>query len=268
MTSSLQALKPILHALTLSGTLPYLSLAGNKRLKPAGWRMVSVYLRKAHSLRYLDVSDNILDKRSIEHLMSAFVVTAGEDEEGSKAEPVLVQTLKMDGCNLRAASLEHLGEPNHDEIEVHRLTDVSPGQSIRRSQVKNLSLRRNKINSLGAVAVAVMLRDYPDSSISQDRLSPALRQLATSAANGDVVPGHFSPPPTPDASDDKLGPLVTLDVRGNDMRGGVAYIAQVLKRNRTLKVLNLSDNKIDASGMIALAEALVSWVDFSLECHR
>lgn len=36
----------------------------------------------------------------------------------------------------------------------------------------------------------------------------------------------------------------------------MGYIAQVLKRNRTLKVLNLSDNKIDATGLAALAEAL------------
>lgn len=32
----------------------------------------------------------------------------------------------------------------------------------------------------------------------------------------------------------------------------------MLKRNRTLKVLNLSDNKIDPLGLMALAEALVS----------
>lgn len=38
---------------------------------------------------------------------------------------------------------------------------------------------------------------------------------------------------------------------------GVNYLAQVLKRNRTLKVLNLSENKIDGAGLVALAEALV-----------
>lgn len=38
----------------------------------------------------------------------------------------------------------------------------------------------------------------------------------------------------------------------------MVYIAQVLKRNRTLKVLNLSENKIDALGLISIAEALVS----------
>lgn len=38
----------------------------------------------------------------------------------------------------------------------------------------------------------------------------------------------------------------------------MSYIAQVLKRNKTLKVLNLSDNKIDAAGLQVLAQALVS----------
>ena len=39
---------------------------------------------------------------------------------------------------------------------------------------------------------------------------------------------------------------------------GITYIAQVLKRNRTLKVLNLSENKLDVQGLVAIAEALVS----------
>lgn len=40
-------------------------------------------------------------------------------------------------------------------------------------------------------------------------------------------------------------------------QNGVVYIAQVLKRNRTLKVLNLSENKIDVQGLVSIAEALV-----------
>lgn len=36
------------------------------------------------------------------------------------------------------------------------------------------------------------------------------------------------------------------------------YIAQVLKRNSHLKVLNLSENRIDAAGLASLAEALAS----------
>ena len=56
----------------------------------------------------------------------------------------------------------------------------------------------------------------------------------------------------------RLGALQTLDLKGNDIRTGITYIAQVLKRNRTLKVLNLSENKLDVQGLVAIAEALVN----------
>lgn len=46
------------------------------------------------------------------------------------------------------------------------------------------------------------------------------------------------------------------------LQSGVSYIAQVLKRNRTLKVLNLSENKIDSLGLLAIAEALVRFLVF------
>ena len=58
----------------------------------------------------------------------------------------------------------------------------------------------------------------------------------------------------------RLGALQTLDLKGNDIRTGITYIAQVLKRNRTLKVLNLSENKLDVQGLLAIAEALVCYI--------
>ena len=41
------------------------------------------------------------------------------------------------------------------------------------------------------------------------------------------------------------------------LQAGITYVAQVLKRNRTLKVLNLSENKLEVTGLVAIAEALV-----------
>ena len=73
----------------------------------------------------------------------------------------------------------------------------------------------------------------------------------------------------------RLGALRTLDLRGNDLRvrihtrtkpaaeadvmlqTGVTYIAQVLKRNRTLRVLNLSESKLGVQELVAIADALV-----------
>jgi protein phosphatase 1 regulatory subunit 37 len=47
------------------------------------------------------------------------------------------------------------------------------------------------------------------------------------------------------------------------LQAGITYIAQVLKRNRTLKVLNLSENKLEVAGLVAIAEGLVR---FSVRC--
>ena len=41
---------------------------------------------------------------------------------------------------------------------------------------------------------------------------------------------------------------------------GVTYLAQVLKRNRTLKLLNLSENKLDVQCLVVIAEALVRFL--------
>ncbi|KAL7417904.1 hypothetical protein BDY24DRAFT_437411 [Mrakia frigida] len=415
-----ESLKPILHALLVSGTLPTLSLANNKKLKLTGFKILAVFLRKATHLRYLDISDNLLDKKSVDSLVASLsshsntltstgsptstpapllnrsgtmdstfstISSVAEEggpsvgeqlvEDGSKPRvsvmpkaPLLgddgrrivsvlgsdaaegdvgLATLRLDGCGLRGASLESLA------------------QGVRNSTIVNISLRRNKISSLGGVALAIMIKDIPDqphqtssnpfssqpppssssttsstntTSNSSSALTPAgnsepgpattysaytprRRQTASSAqsqsepssstdANGEAalkpipqittnlaggvtkrtLPAGYSLD-TPDGSDDedqndvlrppaakgvvgsslagatmmqsrvrslddvmRMGKLVTLDLKGNDLRAGVGYIAQVLKRNRTLRVCNLAENKIDVAGLVALAEAL------------
>jgi len=114
-------------------------------------------------------------------------------------------------------------------------TGVHPGYSLRRSNLKNLSIRRNRINATSAVAVALIIRDYPDN-----------RPTATAANNGNTngealflrLNQDIPRAGTPDAMDverdlplppvhpwigytsesEKLGSLVTLDVKGNDIR--------------------------------------------------
>ena len=46
----------------------------------------------------------------------------------------------------------------------------------------------------------------------------------------------------------------------------MSYLAQVLKRNRTLKVLNLSENKLDVACLVMIADALVGYLFFFLVC--
>lgn len=245
-----------------------------------------------------------------------------EDWSGDGAA---VQSLRLENCGLRGAGLEVLAN------------------GLRVSEVKHVSLRKNRINHAGGPYLAIMMRDYPlstdpASAISSALNSPALssptifrngfsngttaadattsespaategrnsltahrRHLfkpleeglhtlvadkaaaATTATevehhhreNGEVSnEGRQSPASTGDPETwrmseararlrrqidalPRFGALLTLDVKGNELRHGVTYVAQVLKRNRTLKTLNLSENKIDSHGLTAIAEAL------------
>lgn len=169
-TAPPQSLKPILHALLISGTLPQLSLSGNRKLRSQGWRMVAAYIKKvsrpflesephflmqpclqARALRFLDLSSNNLDKKSVEYLSQALsigttlasaeieaaLIKSREEDESDDSEaeerygpipcvshstllknchlsgqdaPGALQTLRLDDCSLRTASLDVLGE--------------------------------------------------------------------------------------------------------------------------------------------------------------
>ncbi|KAF7303918.1 hypothetical protein MIND_00622300 [Mycena indigotica] len=377
-------LKPILHSLLIPRTLSYLSIASNRRLKGNAWKLLGAYLTKASDLQFLDVSQNPLDKKAVEYVVSALaeytptVVSSsaasmlsfdsfsidgrdrderdaasrsearyslgyGLDDSREKYRNVTgkrgLVSLKLDDCSLRAAALETLC------------------RAVRTSSLRNISLRHNRISPTGAVALALMIRDYPDvlaapasatasptiahsplpsgtptSSVNSSPMhSPILphaptplptggksvppprhpsqtitaaqttytpyvprRRLQTAAPNPNIssappgrpvvatsVQGGVTARHVPDAMKDaqkererdgpsaalldkvraldalpRVGALRTLDLRGNDLRTGITYIAQVLKRNRTLKVLNLSENKLDVTCLVSLAEAL------------
>ncbi|VDB95667.1 unnamed protein product [Peniophora sp. CBMAI 1063] len=322
-----RVLKPILHALLIPNSLTFLSVASNRRLKAPAYRLIGAYVQKAKSLQFLDLSQNALDKKSVEYVAGAL---AQMPEQG-------LASLKLDDCQLKPLSLEALAH------------------LVRTSSLKNLSLRHNRINATGAVAVALMIRDYPDvvpggvspanstpntppmspkpapsplpgpapalppvppptrtgplppppkhpTTVPQTTYTPYIPRskrsaaaapvtnplspsgqhvpIITSSATGGVTTRH-PVPSTPSSTQHnangahhhgpsaalldkvraldnlpRLGALRTLDLRGNDLRTGVTYIAQVLKRNRTLRVLNLSENKLGVQELVAIADAL------------
>ncbi|KAH7915505.1 hypothetical protein BJ138DRAFT_1187914 [Hygrophoropsis aurantiaca] len=322
-------LKPLLHALLIPGTLVYLSVASNKRIKAPGFRLIGAYASRAKTLQFLDLTQTNLDKKSVEYI-AASLATAPDSG---------LISLRLDDCNLKPAALEALS------------------RVVRTSSLRNISLRHNRITATGAVALALMIRDYPDvvpgtptssgapqspstnffspppspmtptinlpSSIPPARAGPVLPPprhpsavgpqttytpyiprarrganpppnplsatgqpvpIITSNSQGGVTTRHPAPGTGGDGHNPhtngsaarhtqgpsaalldkvraldtlpRLGALRTLDLRGNDLRTGITYIAQVLKRNRTLKVLNLSENKLDVSCLVSIAEAL------------
>jgi protein phosphatase 1 regulatory subunit 37 len=196
-----QTLKPILHTLLIPNSLIHLSLANNKQLKATGWRLVGVYLSKAVTLQFLDISQNNLDKRSVEYIAAALgtitpsLPTNPNDTPTSipstpSAEPTIeppllppkperptLATLRIDDCNLRYPALEVLA------------------QAVRNSPLQHISLRNNRISSQSAVALAIMIKDYPDAITqpSQSNITPT-----STPPPGSPVQGH--PPPFPGAT--------------------------------------------------------------------
>ncbi|KAK0493573.1 hypothetical protein EDD18DRAFT_1256899 [Armillaria luteobubalina] len=279
-------LKPMLHALLIPNTLTFLSVASNRRMKTAAFRLISAFAAKSASLEFLDLSQNALDKKSVELLVATLTTLV---------------TLRLDDCSLRPGALETLS------------------RSVRTSNLRNISLRYNRINPTGAVALALMIRDYPDvvpttpagttssapstptnsgfpttatiqlkngplppppkhpttnvqttytpyvPRAKRTQTTPAVPMI-TSSSQGGVTTNNVKEEWGPSAALlikvraldtlPRIGALRTLDLKGNELRGGITYIAQVLKRNRTLKVLNLSENKLDVAGLVAIAEAL------------
>jgi len=69
-------------------------------------------------------------------------------------------------------------------------------RAVRNSSLRNISLRHNRINATGAVALALMIRDYPD-----------VVPITPSSATSPPHPGSaISPPPSPMPSNTYLPP--------------------------------------------------------------
>jgi Ran GTPase-activating protein (RanGAP) involved in mRNA processing and transport len=102
------------------------------------------------------------------------------------------------------------------------------------ASLKTLSLRNNRINHQGASWIGVMLRDY----VSLGHYSGSTESISSTSS---IQHG-----------------LERLALDGNDLRQGIQFVAQALKRNQSLKELGLSGCKIDARSVVYLGDALVS----------
>ncbi|KAA1138136.1 hypothetical protein PGTUg99_005538 [Puccinia graminis f. sp. tritici] len=413
-------LKPILHGLLVSGSLPSISFANNPKLRAKGWKLIAVFIKKAKALRNIDISDNSLDRRSVEYLVQALAGNIRKDRPDANISPnstnlklpdvTPVANVSLTQTNLKSHSLPRLTSAssisptslsfNGHDLTTHLTQDEDDGASlfpsapllredhspalqalsaisnwsssdssnlvslrldhcnlknnqldtlahaIRLSKLKHVSFRNNRIFNLGAVSLAVMIKDWPTQSEStfndgiggkvdstpdhhsdypghpgNESLDPPTSSMPTPFVSLNSVTARQSdllaqrqmqgktplPPPVDELPPDKhspkqtaefgkpelaqkdsnqnvsalvkdemkkaheqrfkikskidqlptVGQLLTLDVKSNDLRSAdVFYLAQVLKKNRTLKVLNLAENRIDPIGLAHLADAL------------
>ncbi|WAR57754.1 hypothetical protein PtB15_8B807 [Puccinia triticina] len=410
-------LKPILHGLLVSGSLPSISFAHNPKLRAKGWKLIAVFIKKAKALRNIDISGNSLDRRSVEYLVQALAGNVRKDHSDATVSPnstnfkpsnpnapLLTQTSLKSHSISRLTSASSISPtslsfdppestipPTQDEDEWASLFPSAPllredhspalqalsaisnwsssdssnlvslrldhcnlknnqldnlAHAIRLSKLKHVSFRNNRIFNLGAVSLAVMIKDWPtqtestfsdgmggkaDSTTDHASDQPGNAGNESSDLSSPQVPAPFvslnsvtarqsdllaqrqtqgqitRSPPVNELTSDKqssyqteelsqselaqtnsnrnlsalvkdemkkaheqrfkikskidqlptVGQLLTLDVKSNDLRSAdVFYLAQVLKKNRTLKVLNLAENRIDPTGLVHLADAL------------
>lgn len=100
---------------------------------------------------------------------------------------------------------------------------------MRRSDIRNLSLRQNKISNLGTVSIALMIRDWTDTAsignnpfhndrlVSSDAHAP-VRSEDDEVSRAQHLNNGGSIPPSIPLQEQQLGRLITLDLRGNDIR--------------------------------------------------
>ena len=148
--------------------------------------------RQAKNLQFLDLSSTVLDKKAVDYIVVCLTTAP---------EPGLV-SLRLDDCALRPNALEALGESSL--ITRPLGPDVCPpARVVRTSSLRNISLRHNKITATGggAVALALMIRDYPDVVSGSTTSSPGSPSSAASPASS-----IMSPPPSPLPTTTQLPP--------------------------------------------------------------
>lgn len=166
------------------------------------------------------------------------------DSASADSAPGGVLSIRFENCNLKGQALEALAH------------------GVRASALKHISLRRNKINAMGAVALAVMIKDYavaPDGAGARE--SPRAEEgnpfgagavgAGVGAVNGGGLEGGEEARARVAAEREqwqnsevraklrrqieelpRTGSLLTLDVKGNEIRVSTVYAPVDRFKNR------------------------------------
>ena len=241
----------VLRALRVEPSVRVLSVACNPLVRARGWDALG-RLIGAGVVENMDVSENVLSKSAVRAIF---------------ARPASLQTVRMEQCGLRAASLEAVAA------------------AVRTSRIRHVSLRRNRIGGQAVGALALLLRDIDDraqpyveaAELQWQRMSEPTHELygASDAAVARALL-HGTPVRRTQAHEERrlalqrealaygaklsrlphCSALQTLDVKSNSLRTYMAPFAAAVRRNATLRVLSVSDNDLDAPALALLADAL------------
>ncbi|CAO3591260.1 unnamed protein product [Absidia cylindrospora] len=225
-----RAIEPLADVMCLDFGLEKLTLK-NCQLEDEALKVILHSLLVVNRLQHLDLSDNKKIQVNGFKYISIFIKNASSletiDLSGTNPDKKSIQyisqalsyTTKTTTTNDTTATASKLTSLVMDNCNLRQQQLESLSNVIRRSSVSYLSLRGNRINQQGAICIGVMLRDYDDSTGG-------------------------------------IGGLQHLILDNNDIRQGVQYIAQALRRNQSLRLLSITDCKLDVQSCVSIAEAL------------
>ncbi|KAG1850418.1 hypothetical protein F4604DRAFT_1970269 [Suillus subluteus] len=193
ISAAFKELKIVLHALLILGTLVFLSVASNRRLKTPAFEVPGLYALKANSPRCLDLSQRNPDKKAVDYTAVSLTTVP---------EPGLT-SLHLDYCSLRVPALDVAinvrTSSNFDQVWQPELFVIRPFATS--------LLRHNRINATGAVALALMIRDHPDVVPTTPNSStfPSQGSIISSPPSSPIPPFAHPPPPS---SVTRTGPVL------------------------------------------------------------
>ncbi|KAG1850445.1 hypothetical protein F4604DRAFT_1970279 [Suillus subluteus] len=179
-------LKIVLHALLILGTLVFLSVASNRRLKTPAFEVPGFP-------RCLDLSQRNPDKKAVDYTAVSLTTVP---------EPGLT-SLHLDYCSLRVPALDVAinvrTSSNFDQVWQPELFVIRPFATS--------LLRHKRINATGAVALALMIRDHPDVVPTTPNSStfPSQGSIISSPPSSPIPPFAHPPPPS---SVTRTGPVL------------------------------------------------------------
>ena len=127
-----------------------------------------------------------------------------------------------------------------------------PARVVRTSSLRNISLRHNKITATGggAVAVALMIRDYPDTVAAPGTSSPGSPSSAASPVSSTIM----SPPPSPLPNTTQLppptrtGPIPPPPRHPSILGPQTTYTPYIPRSKRTATAGTQPPNPLSATG--------------------
>lgn len=165
--------------------------------------MVAYYVHRSSHLKYLDLSDNVIDKKvadyfgeAINHCTVNHPDLYGDRRSDASSQIKTLDDYRVESDNDEPDPFEHRQAPlltsrissttgltslRLENCSLRNTVLESLANSVRTSGIKHISLRRNRINQMGAVALAVLIRDY---ELSQPGAPASSSSIQTTGKTG------------------------------------------------------------------------------------